>query len=65
VSSSFENVQLLIRSGFINLLDKIPKKEKTSNIASYYYQANDKERSTWGCAGLKNLGCICYMNAMN
>jgi ubiquitin carboxyl-terminal hydrolase 9/24 len=26
---------------------------------------NDNQRGPYGYAGLKNLGCICYMNAMN
>jgi len=36
-----------------------------SNSKSQYFASKDRDiRSELGYAGLRNLGCICYMNSM-
>lgn len=36
------------------------KKENDWNVKLF-----DDEKSTTGYVGIKNLGCICYMNSLN
>ncbi len=38
--------------------------KKSSEIFSYYYDSYNESRSELGYAGIRNLGCICYMIAM-
>jgi ubiquitin C-terminal hydrolase len=42
-------------------MKKIPT---ASYGSSYGYMSMNEPRSELGYAGIKNLGCICYMNAM-
>lgn len=42
-------------------MKKIPT---ASYGSSYGYMSMNEPRSELGFAGIKNLGCICYMNAM-
>jgi ubiquitin carboxyl-terminal hydrolase 34 len=48
--------------GFLEMSQKAPKDD---NRGGWFSWSNDNQRSEHGFAGLKNLGCICYMNAMN
>jgi len=47
-------------SGFLDLSKRAPKSK-----AQYSWLSNENKRAENGYAGLRNLGCICYMNAMN
>jgi len=38
--------------------------QKINTNTSWKYSPSNDTRSIWGYAGIKNLGCICYMNAM-
>ncbi len=53
-----ENVEILILHGMKKLMTIIPEVKK------FAYHPNRDQRSAFGYAGITNLGCICYMNAM-
>jgi len=42
----------------------MPLREKVSELTTWSYNPNSHERSALGYAGLKNIGCICYINSM-
>ena len=56
---SNENLKVLLETGLIPLLS-----EKIPNLNTWNYISGSDIRSPYGYAGIKNLGCICYMNAM-
>ncbi|KRW99755.1 Armadillo-type fold [Pseudocohnilembus persalinus] len=59
IKDSPQNLQILLEEGFKQLLDKI--KKYNFNFNQYYgFECKSPE----GFVGIKNLGCICYMNSM-
>jgi ubiquitin carboxyl-terminal hydrolase 34 len=48
----------LVEGSLLKLLDVIPETKK------YAYMPSKLTKTFYGFVGLKNLGCICYMNAM-
>jgi ubiquitin carboxyl-terminal hydrolase 34 len=53
----------LFEAGFKQIYKKMSQKKAQESFSYYYYSYNEA-RSELGYAGLRNLGCICYMNSM-
>jgi len=53
-----DNINSLLEKGYLQLLNIIPNRKK------YAYLPSKLTKTFYGFVGLKNLGCICYMNAM-
>lgn len=53
----------LFNAGFKSVYKKMNQNKPTASSFSYYYNYNEA-RSELGYAGIRNLGCICYMIAM-
>mmetsp|Transcript_36080 Transcript_36080/g.55404 ORF Transcript_36080/g.55404 Transcript_36080/m.55404 type:complete len:128 (+) Transcript_36080:4708-5091(+) len=59
--------ELPLKLSVIQYLKKITSSEtfwRTPRRSDWSVQLQTPERSTYGFAGLKNLGCICYMNSI-
>lgn len=60
-----QNIKILIECGLVDLMRTAPEKKSQNNYGYSSYYVDDRPRSSYGYSGLRNLGCICYMNAMN
>lgn len=56
-------LEKLFESGFKDIYKKMSSKKAETFSYSYYYSYNEA-RSELGYAGIRNLGCICYMISM-
>lgn len=54
----------LFESGFKNVYKKMSQNKPASYSFSPYFYSYNEARSELGFAGIRNLGCICYMIAM-
>ncbi len=59
-----KNLEQVLEQGLVPLLKKLPQTQSSgSRVRSMYYHQHEF-RSPYGYCGIRNLGCICYMNAM-
>lgn len=59
-------LQMLFDAGFKSVYKKMSANKSSSysySYSSYFYSYNEA-RSELGYAGIRNLGCICYMISM-
>lgn len=65
VGENSPGLRELFGAGFKNVYKKMSASKATSSygFSSYFYSYNEA-RSELGYAGIRNLGCICYMIAM-
>ena len=59
-----DNIMVLIRDGILKLYEIVGNKGKDKSSLTGFKTYSSDNKSVFGYVGIKNLGCICYMNAM-